>query len=86
MKKQVKYEIDICWMLRTLAEEWYLRCYKYQRTNYNVYPNIYSRERSFLFRGNSTIQFNHKKIKQTKQDRYFNETTEKWIRYKELKG
>ena len=27
-----------------------------------------------------------KKIKQTKQDRYFDETTEKWIRYKELKG
>lgn len=26
-----------------------------------VYPNIDSRESSFLYRGNSAIQFNHKK-------------------------
>ena len=54
-------------MLRTLTKEWYLGCYKYQRRNPNVYSNIYSRESNFLFKGNSTIQFNRKKAnKQSK--------------------
>ena len=64
MKKQVKKGI-FCWMLRTLTKGWYLRCYKYQHRNHNIYPNIYSREYSFLFRGNSTIKFSHKKTEQT---------------------
>ena len=48
-------------MLRTMINGWYLCCYKYQCRNLNVYPNIDSRESSFLYRGNSAIQFNHKK-------------------------
>ena len=50
-----------CWMLRIL-----LCYYKYWGRNLNEYPNI-SRENSFLFRGNSTIQSNLKKTnKQSK--------------------
>ena len=33
---------------------------KDRRRNIDVYPNIYSCESSFLFRGNSTIHFNYK--------------------------
>ena len=66
-------------MLRTLTKGWYLNCYKHRRKSLHVYPNIYSRESSFLFRGNSMIQFNHKKTEQTKQDRYFDETTKNLV-------
>ena len=45
-----------------------------------IYADYYG-ETSFLFRGNSTIQFNHKKTEQTKQDRYFDETNEKSDNY-----
>ena len=48
-------------MLRTLSKGWHLCCYKYWPRNFNIYPNIYSGEGSLLFRGNSKIQFNHKK-------------------------
>ena len=42
---------------------------KCRRRNLNVDPNIYSRESNFLFRGNSTVQFSHKKLnKQSKTD------------------
>ena len=54
-------------MLRTLTKGWYLCCYKYWPTNLNVYPNIYSRERNFLFKGNSTIQFHHSKTNKQRQ-------------------
>ena len=64
-------------MLGTLTKGWYLRCYKDRRRNVNTYPNIYSRKSSFLFRGNSTIQFSHKETEQTKQDGSFDETNEK---------
>ena len=45
---------------------WYLQCYKYRRRKLDVYPNIYSRDSSFIFSGNSTIHFNHKKKKQSR--------------------
>ena len=48
-------------MLHTLTKRWYLCCYTYWPRTLNVNPNIYSRERSFLFKGNSTIQCNHNK-------------------------
>ena len=64
-------------MSRTLIKQCYFCCYKYRLRNLNVYLNIYSRESSFLFRGNQTIQFNHKKHEQTNQDRYFDETNKK---------
>ena len=57
-------------------------CYKYWRRNFNLSPNTDSRESSFLFRGCSAIQLNHKKTEQTKQDRYFNETNEKFGDYR----
>ena len=68
-------------MLSALTKGWYLSYYKCQRKNLNVYPNIYSRESSFLFRGNSTVKFNHKKSKQIKQDRYFDATNKKFTNY-----
>ena len=56
-------------MLCTLARGWYLCCYKYRGVNLNVYPSTYSHQNSFLFRGNSRIQFNHVKAnKQSKAD------------------
>ena len=55
-------------MLRLLTKGWYLCCYKYWPRNLNVHHNIYSRERSFIFKSNSTIQFNHNK---TNKDKYF---------------
>ena len=56
-------------MLRTLARGWYLHCYKCRRINLSLHPNTYSRQSSFLFRGNSRIQFNHLKAnKQSKAD------------------
>ena len=49
------------------TKERYLCCYKYRRRYLNEYLNIYSRESSFHFRGNSTIPFNHEKLnKQSK--------------------
>ena len=39
---------------------WYLCCCKYPRRYLNKFLNIYSLKSSFDFRGNSTIQFNHK--------------------------
>lgn len=61
-------------MLRTL-----LCYYKYWGRNLNEYPNI-SRENSFLFRGNSTIQFNRKKTnEQIKQDMYLMKVTENLV-------
>ena len=63
-------------MLRILAKGYYLCFYEYWLKNLNAYPHTYSYENSFLFRKNSTIQFNHKKQK-TKQDRYFDETNKK---------
>ena len=41
----------------------------------------YSGESSFLFRGNSAIQFNHKKIESTNSDRYVDKTNEKFGNY-----
>ena len=64
-----------------LTERWYLRCHKYRRRNLHVYPNIYFRESNLLFRGDSMIRFNHKRNKQTKQDRYFDEINEKLNNY-----
>ena len=56
-------------MLCTLAKRWYLCCYKCWHTNLNVYPNTYSHQSSFLFQGNSRIQFSHVKVnKQSKAD------------------
>ena len=46
-------------MLSTVTEGWYLYCYKYKRRDLNLYPSIYFRESSFLFRENSKIQLNH---------------------------
>ena len=58
-----------CKILCTLTERCYLRSHKGRRRNLNVYPNTYSCESSFLFRGNSAIRFNHKNPnKQSKRD------------------
>ena len=54
-------------MLRLLTKGWYLCCYKYWTRNLNVHHNIYSRERSFIFKGNSKIQFNHNKTNKQRQ-------------------
>ena len=51
-------------MLLKLTRGWYLRCYKYRRRYVSIYLNMYSRESSFPFRVNSSIQFNHKKTNQ----------------------
>ena len=64
-------------MLHTLTKGWYRCCYKYRCRNLNLYPNIYFRESSFLFRGNSTTHFNRKKNEQTKQDSNFDESNKK---------
>ena len=57
------------WKKKILAKGWYLSCYICRRKSFNVYPNTYSRQSSFLFRGNSRIQFNHVKAnKQSKVD------------------
>ena len=40
-------------MLRTIIKGCYPCCYKCRHRNLNVYPNVYSCEGSFLFRGNS---------------------------------
>ena len=61
MKKRVNSKKIFCWLLHTTTKGWYLCCYKYRCGNLYVYPNINSRESRFLFRGNSSIQFNHKK-------------------------
>ena len=47
---------------------------KYRCRNLNAYPNVYSSEDIFIFKGDSTVQFIHKPNKQMryfKQDRYF---------------
>ena len=54
-------------MLRLLTKGWYLCCYKHWPRNLNVHHNIHSRERSFIFKGNSTIQFNHNKTNKQRQ-------------------
>ena len=54
-------------MLHNLTKGWYLCCHKHERRNLNAYPNIYSRESIFLFKGNSTIRFNYTPNKQIKQ-------------------
>ena len=64
-------------MLRTLTKGWYPCCCKYRRKNLSTYPNIYSRESSFLFTGNSAIPFNHKKIEQKKQGMCFDKINKK---------
>ena len=64
-------------MVRILTKRWYLFCYKYRRRNLKLYPNIYSHESSFIFRGNSKIQFNHKKNQPNKARQVFDETNEK---------
>ena len=75
-------------MLRNLTKGWYLRCYKYQRRNLNVYSNIYSRESSFLLSGIRQSGFimnqtNKRNIvfrtRYFKQDRYFVETNKKSV-------
>ena len=53
-------------MLRNLTKGWYLCCHKHERRNLNAYPNIYSRESIFLFKGNSTIRFNYTPNEQIK--------------------
>ena len=75
-------------MLRNLTKGWYLRCYKYQRRNLNVYSNIYSRGSSFLLSGIRQSGFimnqtNKRNIvfrtRYFKQDRYFVETNKKSV-------
>ena len=69
MKKQVKYKKYFVGYRTLWLKEKYLFCYKYQRSNLIVCLNIYSRESSFLFSGNSTIQFNQIKTdKRSKTD------------------
>ena len=53
----------------TFIKGWYIYCDKYRRKNLNVYPNSYSLEGNFLFRGDST----NKRKKQERRD----ETNEK---------
>ena len=56
-------------MLRTMIKGWHLCCYKCLHRNLNVYSNIYSRETSFLFRGNSNDPFSSlKSSKHSKTD------------------
>ena len=70
-----------CCMLLTLTKRWYLRCYKYRHRNLNLYLNIYPCESSFLFRGNSMIEFNDKKPPNKQSKTYFDETNEKSENY-----
>lgn len=75
----------LCWMPCTLTKGWHLCCFIFQCRKLNVYLNIYSCRTSFLFRGSSKIQFNHK-INRTNKGRYFDETIKKSGKYcKQLK-
>lgn len=53
-------------MLWNLTKRWYLRCYKYRRRNFDVYPHIRSCESSFLLSANLTIWFYYTPNEQTK--------------------